>query len=61
MVVFEDGAWLRSETDAFAMSSSFCPSTDLITNRRYSLLRARPSSKTTMLATTSVPWRLEMS
>ena len=28
----------------------------LMMNRRYSLLRARPSSKTTMLATTSVPW-----
>ncbi|RAO08257.1 hypothetical protein LUPAC07_05763 [Micromonospora noduli] len=30
-------------------------------NRRYSLLRGSPSSKTTMLATTSVPWIWEMS
>ena len=30
-------------------------------NRRYSLLRGSPSSKTTIEATTSVPWRLEMS
>ncbi len=30
-------------------------------NRRYSDLRGSPSSKTTMLATTSVPCRLEMS
>ena len=37
------------------------PPTPLITKRRYSLLRASPSSNTTMDATTSVPWRLEMS
>ena len=42
-------------------ATSFWPSTPLITKRRYSLLRARPSSKTTIEATTSVPWRLEMS
>ena len=33
----------------------------LMTKRRYSLLRARPSSKTTIDATISVPCRLEMS
>ena len=42
-------------------ATSFWPSTCLITNRRYSLLRGRPSSKTTIEATTSVPCRLEMS
>jgi hypothetical protein len=42
-------------------ATSFCPSTPLITNRRYSLLRGRPSSNTTIEATTSVPCRFETS
>ena len=37
------------------------PSVPLTANRRYSLLRARPSSNTTMLATTLVPCRCETS
>ena len=41
--------------------TSSWPSTVLIWKRRYSLLRARPSSKTTMDATTSSPWKWEMS
>ena len=42
-------------------ATSFWPSTLRMTNRRYSLLRGRPSSNTTIEATTSVPCRLEMS
>ena len=42
-------------------ATSFCPATERITNRRYSDFRGNPSSKTTMEATTSVPWRFETS
>ena len=42
-------------------ATSFCPSTERTTNRRYSDLRASPSSNTTIDPTTSVPWRFEMS
>ena len=35
---------------------SVSPPVSRMAKRRYSLRRARPSSKTTMLATTSVPW-----
>ena len=38
--------------------TSLLPSTVLMMNRRYSLLRGRPSSNTTIEATTSVPMRV---
>ena len=42
-------------------ATSFCPSTPLMTNRRYSDLRGSPSSNTTIDATTSVPCKLDTS
>ena len=41
--------------------TSLLPSTVLMMNRRYSLLRGSPSSNTTIEATTSVPMVWEMS
>src|SRR5665647_2827392 len=38
------------------LSSPGCPTAPLTMNRRYSALRGSPSSKTTMDATTLVPW-----
>ena len=51
----------RRRSTSWWLAKSLAPSTVLIRNRRYSPVRGRPSSNTTMLATDSAPWKFEMS
>ena len=51
----------RRRSTSWWLATSFWPSTVLIRKRRYSPVRGRPSSKTTMLPTLFVPWKVEMS
>jgi hypothetical protein len=51
----------RRRRTSWWLAKSFGPLTVLILNRRYSPERGLPSSKTTMLPTDSLPWKLLMS
>ena len=51
----------RRRRTSWWLAKSLGPSTVLMRNRRYSPLRGLPSSKTTMLPTDSLPWKLLMS
>ena len=51
----------RRRRTSWWLAKSFGPVTVLILNRRYSPELGLPSSKTTMLPTDSLPWKLLMS
>ena len=53
--------WNRRRSTSWWLAKSFGPSTDLIRNRRYSPVRGRPSSNTTIEPTDWAPWKFEMS
>ena len=51
----------RRPSTSFREAKSLAPSTVLMRKWRYSFLAGTPSMNTTMLATLSTPWVLEMS